>query len=281
MKKVLITFAILSIFAASFFPFKVLAQESASSSTDNGIILFMQGDVKVKSAKSEVWVNAEKGMVLSNGDNIKTGVQSWAELGFGKDFKNSVRIQENTHVVLTDLGAIKINLIQGELRSLVEKLSKNTVFEIRTPVSICGVRGTGWDTITDGKTAEADAYENSVYFSGLPGEGGMQGAVIDAGKMGLLFDPAQAILIEDLPADKMNDWNKWKEDFMERRGIETGSSSGGGNTEDRVNAAVDQQAITEGGMDKVKPSIFDIDDEKQVDNRIDTERTSGGGRGYQ
>ncbi|MDD5680626.1 MAG: FecR domain-containing protein, partial [Candidatus Omnitrophica bacterium] len=141
MKRTLIVFAILGFLAACFFSFKVLARENTSAAADNGIILFMQGDVKVKSAKSEVWINAGKGMVLSNGDNIKTGAQSWAEVGFGKGFKNSVRVQENSHAVFTDLGAIKINLIQGELRSLVEKLGKNAVFEIKTPVSICGVRG--------------------------------------------------------------------------------------------------------------------------------------------
>lgn len=267
MKRYLIALFGLSIMAALLFPASTCAQEGPASA-DNGIILFMQGDVKVKSSKSDAWMNGQKGMVLTNGDNIKTGANSWAELGFGKDFKNSVRIQENSHVILTDLGAIKINLIQGELRSLVEKLSKNTLFEIKTPVSVCGVRGTGWDTITDGKTAETDVYENSVFFSGLSG----QGSTIDPGKRGLL-DQAGLISIEDLPIDRMNNWNKWKEDFTERRNAEVGPSP-----QDRAGAALDQQAATEGGMDKVKPAVSDVNDERDIDRRLEpvTIPSSGG-----
>jgi len=264
MKNALITFVVLGIFTACLFSFNVFAQESGLSASDSAIILFMQGDVKVKSAQSQVWMSAEKGMVLSKGDNLKTGPESWAEIGFDKDFKNSVRIQEKSHVVFTDIGAIKINLIQGELRSLVENLSKNTIFEIKTPVSICGVRGTGWDTITDGKTAETDVYENSVYFSGISKEGVAKGVTIDEGKIGLLSDPAGAVLIEDLPIDKMNDWNKWKDGFIERRNAEAGPSS-----KDRVGAAESQQAATEGGMDKIKPAVSDVNDERQIDKRLE------------
>jgi hypothetical protein len=232
----------------------------------------MQGDVKVKSAKSDVWISAEKGMVLSKGDNLKTGPDSWAEIGFGKDFANSVKVQEKTHVIFTDLGATKINLIQGELRSLVEKLSKNMVFEIKTPVAVCGVRGTGWDTITDGKTAEADVYEQSVYFAGL-GEGiASEGVILEGGKMGTLSDPEKAIKIEDLPIDKMYDWNKWKKDFIERRAALLGPSPS-----DRAGSALDLQAVTKGGMEKVKPVVSGIADERDIDRRVEPVTIPSGG----
>ena len=262
MKNVLIALSILGILAAVFFSLDISAQETAALSEDSGIILFMEGDVKVKSEKSDVWTNAEEGMVLIKGDNLKTGEKSWAEIGFGKGFKNSVRVQEKTHVVFTDLGATKINLIQGELRSLVEKLSKNAIFEIKTPVSVCGVMGTGWDTITDGKTAETDVYENTVFFSGL-GEAS-EGIILEMGKMGLLTDPEKSITIEDLPVDKMYDWNKWKQDFTERRDTLTGPSPQG-----RVSSAEDVQALTEGGMDKVKPVVSEINDERDIDRRLE------------
>ncbi len=264
MKKVITALSILGTIAAIFFPYNTYAQETSALSQDNGIILFMEGDVKVKSEKSDAWISAKKGMVLIKGDNLKTGGKSWAEIGFGRDFKNSVRVQENTHVVFTDLGATKINLIKGELRSLVEKLSKNAVFEIRTPVSVCGVRGTGWDTITDGKIAETDVYENTVFFSGF-GEGpGGEGVILEGGKMGFLTDPEKPITIEDLHADKMYDWNKWKEDFIERRNALTGPSPS-----DRASGVENLQGVTEGGMDKIKPAVNDVNDEREIDRRLE------------
>jgi FecR protein len=276
MKNVLIVFAVLSLFVIYPLSFSVFAQDEVSTGSDSGIILFMQGDVKVKSAQSEIWINGEKGMILSNGDNLKTGSGSWAELSFGRDFRNSVRVQGNTHIVLTDLGAIKINLIQGELRSLVEKLSKNVIFEIKTPVSVCGVRGTGWDTITNGKTAETDVYENNVYFSGISEESGAKGTIIDEGKMGILSDPTGIISIEDLPIDKINDWNKWKEDFTERRNAEIGSeSSGGGNAAGQVSSAESRQAAAE-RMDKSKEAIFQADEQKEIDKKLRENASKGG-----
>lgn len=263
MKNSLIALSALISLAAAFFYLDAKAQEGAAQSYDNGIILFMEGDVKVKSDKSDAWLDALKGMVLVKGDNLKTGKKSWAEIGFGKDFRNSVRVQENTHVIFTDLGATKINLIQGELRSLVERLSKNAVFEIKTPVSVCGVRGTGWDTITNGKTAETDVYENTVYFAGLGAGLSGEGVILEGGKMGLLLDPEKPINIEDLPVDKMYDWNKWKQDFIERRDALTGPSPS-----DRVAGAEDLQAVNEGGMDTVKPVVSDVNDERDIDRRI-------------
>ncbi|MBU4376558.1 MAG: FecR domain-containing protein [Candidatus Omnitrophica bacterium] len=274
MKKILTVFSILALLAGTYlFPFSnASSQETKGLSQDNGIILFMQGDVKVKSEKSDAWLDAKKGMILLKGDSLKTGPDSWAEIGFGKDFANSVRVQENTHVIFTDLGATKINLIQGELRSLVEKLSKNRIFEIKTAVSVCGVRGTGWDMVTNGKTAEAYVYENIVFFSGL-GQGlSSESVILDAGKMGILSDPQKAIAIEDLPVEKMYDWQKWKKDFIERRGAGTGPSP-----QDRASSAEEVQAATEAGMEKVKPVISDINDERDIDRRLESETTTNHG----
>ncbi|MFH0839560.1 MAG: FecR family protein [Candidatus Omnitrophota bacterium] len=274
MKKILTVFSILALLAgAYFFPFSnASSQETKGLSRDNGIILFMQGDVKVKSEKSDAWLDAQKGMILSKGDNLKTGPDSWTEIGFGRDFANSVRVQENTHVIFTDLGATKINLIQGELRSLVEKLSKNRIFEIKTAVSVCGVRGTGWDMVTDGKTAKAYVYENIVFFSGLGRGLSSEGVILDAGKMGILSDPQKAIALEDLPVEKMYDWQKWKKDFIERRNALTGSSSSG-----RAGSALDLQATTASGMEKVKSVISDINDERDIDRRLESETTTNPG----
>lgn len=272
MKKILLVFLALSVFL--FFSYQAYGQ---GSSSDNGIILFMQGDVKVKTAKSNIWSVAEKGLIISNGDAMKTGKNSWAEIAFGKNHKNSVRVQSETEVVFNDLGATKINLLKGELRSLVEKVSKNRVYEIKTPVSVCGIRGTGFDSITDGNTAETDVFENSVFFSGL-GEDS-QGNIIDEGKMGLL-DEMGNLSIEDLPQDKMDNWDKWKEDFEDRRETETGSTSegeGGGedNIENKIQDIATQQDSTEGAMNTGKDATFETGLEDKINKELEDRAPTG------
>ncbi|MDB4349557.1 FecR family protein [Omnitrophica bacterium] len=190
----------------------------ASAGTQEAVILFMQGDVKVKSLENNEWKDADVDMRLYIGDSLKTGTDSWAEVGFGKDFTDVVRVKENTRSELIDLGPVSISLLKGELRALVESLPEGTTFQIRTPTAVCGARGTGWDTNTDGKKVVVDAYEEEVYFYPIPAEDEeVVDPIIKAGKRGVLDDPKEAVTIKDVPIAKMKGWTKWKNDYQKRR----------------------------------------------------------------
>jgi hypothetical protein len=257
-KKILITLIILSFFIASFLSYKAFAEDGKA------VILFIQGEVKIQRQGIEEWRDATKGMFLSNGDKLKTGYGSWSELGLGKNYENAVRIQENTLIELTDLGPVEINLFQGELRALVEKLSKDETFRIRTPMSVCGVRGTGWDTNNDGEKVVVDVYENDVYFSGVSQKGGViEGSTVNAGKRGMLEDPMKPIVIKDVPADRIEDWNIWKEDFIKRMGIE-------GSIKGKTEKIEQGQKATE-DMTKGKEATFETGDKGIMKDRLETD----------
>lgn len=253
MKKILVGFMFLALFVATFSSYCAHAEEGEA------IILFMQGEVKIKGEGYTGWVDAVKGMILFSGNKLKTGYDSWAELGLGGDYANVIRIQEKTLVELTDLGPVDVNLLKGELRALVEKLSKDETFEIRTPMSVCGVRGTGWDTNTDGEKVVVDVYEDSVYFAGVTQRGPMGDPLIKTGKRGILTDPLKPIKIKDLPFGKMQDWKKWKEGFLQRRGTLPGKLK-------RIEQG--QKALQD--MIKGKRGIFEKKNQGLIEKRLDS-----------
>jgi hypothetical protein len=265
MRNILLGLIILTLFTGFFLSHEAFA---VNIQADEAMILFLRGDVKVKKAPSAEWLDAVEEMVLFGGDQLKTGDNSWAEIGIGEDFANVVRVEELTLVELTELGPTEINLLKGELRALVERIGADETFEIRTPTSVCGVRGTGWDISTDGRKVTVDVYEEEIYFVPLPEGGGMmEDPIIKSGKRGILEDPAKPIEILDLPPGKMRDWKKWKQDFKQRMGAKKGVKGKLGGV------GKGQKALQ--NMIKGKQNIFEKKDKDFIDKRI--EKSDKGG----
>ncbi len=269
MKRILVGFIILAFFATAFSTYKAYAeQKRLAVKAEKAVILFMEGTVKVKAKDTDNWVDAAKEMTLSAGDSLKTAADSWAEVGFGKDFKNVVRIKEKTLVEFIALAPVKVGLLKGEVRSLVERLARDSTFEIKTPTAVCGARGTGWDTNTDGRKVVVDAYEDEVYFYPLTeDEGAVVDPVIKAGKRGILEDPTRPITIKDLPLDRMKDWSRWKEDFKQR------SASEKGGIKDKADKMENNQKTIEGLM-KGKESMMERMDQQKMDRRLEEKEPS-------
>ncbi len=135
-------------------------------------VLFMSGDVKVKPAGQDDWVEAYVNMELSGGDTIKTGWRAWVEIVFDENLKNITRIDDRTEIILSEVSPMRLNLMKGEVLSLVEKLDKGSTFEIRTPTAVCGVRGSGMSAKTDGKKkTTVNAFENAAFAKGIRKDG--------------------------------------------------------------------------------------------------------------
>lgn len=247
----------------------VAVPEKLVIASEKAVILFMEGDVKIKTMGDTSWKIADVGMTLYKGDSLRTGRDSWAEIGIGKNFMNVVRVKEETQIELTELGPITLGLLKGEIRSLVEKLGKETTFEIKTPTAVCGARGTGWDTNTDGRRVIVDAYEDEVYFYAIDrnGEPIMDDPIIEAGNRGVLTDPLQPITIQDIPPDRIKDWNDWKEDYRDRRGIDEGADIRT-KTEQMESAQDTSDTFTKG-----KEGILEKGDQSEIDRRTETKST--------
>jgi len=213
MKKILIPALICIIILLSSIVIYAQSQRMALLA-ERVVVLYIEGDVTVKTQGSARWIDATIDMRLEGGDSLRTGADSWAEIGIVADYENVIRVNEKTIIELLRLSSIvRIGLLKGEIRSLVEGIGSGSTFEIDTPLAVCGVRGTGWDTQADGSQVIVDTYEDDVYFAP---KNGPKKEIIREGKRGVFKARGRAIAMQDIPTDRIKSWNEWKESLIGR-----------------------------------------------------------------
>ena len=79
-------------------------------------IIYLKGSVKVQEAGEDFWILAKKGMLLNDGDKIKTLVASEAEIAIDDTLKNIMRLEANTEVLIEDIRKGKFNMCQAKLK---------------------------------------------------------------------------------------------------------------------------------------------------------------------
>lgn len=114
-------------------------------------VLEMEGSVEVKSASGS-WMPAAIDMELKQGDMIRTKASSFALLNVdGMAQTATVEVKQNSELTLAELTAdvearsqsTLLDLALGEVLIKAKKLhSDKSKFEVKTPTSIVGVRGT-------------------------------------------------------------------------------------------------------------------------------------------
>lgn len=113
-------------------------------------IIEVRGTVEVKSGAE--WRKAAAGMILNQGDIVRTNRKSFALLNVdGMGETATVEVKENSQLQMTELLENKnekfqttlLDLALGEVLIKARKLhSEKSRFEVKTPTSIVGVRGT-------------------------------------------------------------------------------------------------------------------------------------------
>ena len=120
----------------------------------------LTGDVKVTKSGGEKSFIAFKGMSLAQGDTITTGRNSTVNLFIDED--KEVKIAENTKLYMSQLSGSIVSDTQktgmklwfGKIYANVKKkLNIRSKFEIKTPTTVAGIRGTQFYVgQEDGKT---------------------------------------------------------------------------------------------------------------------------------
>ena len=115
-------------------------------------IMDMRGKVEVKLLGEENWSPAKASVILNEGDMIKTHADSWALLNVdGSAQTATVKVEENSQLLLSELikddkeGSQQtlLDLEIGRVLIKAKKLhSEKSKFEVKTPTSVVGVRGT-------------------------------------------------------------------------------------------------------------------------------------------
>jgi hypothetical protein len=122
------------------------------------VITEMDGTANVKTPEG-TWLPAEVGMKLTEGSVLKTGAASMVLLYLeGVSETADVEIKENTELRIEELYEDRdsseqttlLDLALGEILITSQKLrSEKSQFEVKTPTSIVGVRGTTFSVIVE------------------------------------------------------------------------------------------------------------------------------------
>lgn len=154
----------------------LVPQFAAAASSKSRIIRIadMEGTVKVLIAGGEKEYKAFKGMNLNAGDRITTAADSWARLEIDDD--KEVKIGENTQITMSEVsGQIEeenqrtgVSLWAGKLWvNIKKKLNMRQKFEIKTPTTVMGVKGTQFFVgAGDGRTDIAVL--NGIVYASAP-----------------------------------------------------------------------------------------------------------------
>jgi len=118
----------------------------------------IQGDVQFRKGGTTEWKGAEKGMILLEGDSIKTGAVAKAKILLDKAGETGqldlapnslLRLQTLKKDSTTEDKTTLLDLALGKVLIKAEKLKGNSSFQVKTPTSICGVRGTTFEVSVD------------------------------------------------------------------------------------------------------------------------------------
>lgn len=115
-------------------------------------IMSLDGKAEVKLAGQTNWTAAKSGDILNEGDTLKTGANSKAVLSIGaKADVGTVEISEKSQLLLSSMmfdqkantSKTLLDLAMGEVLIKAQKVQgEQSKFEVKTPTSIVGVRGT-------------------------------------------------------------------------------------------------------------------------------------------
>jgi hypothetical protein len=124
---------------------------SAGQVKRTALLSDFSGRAEVKDASGK-WQPAAKGMVLGQGDVIRTLKDSSAQLALDGDIQSAtVNLKQNSQLTIAELYKDQdknsqntlLDLALGEVLIKTKKLQEaGSRFEVKTPTSIVGVRGT-------------------------------------------------------------------------------------------------------------------------------------------
>jgi hypothetical protein len=130
------------------------------------IVLFIKG----KATKAD-GTRLYQGNILKENESIQTGPKSTIDIGFADS--GVIRLSEKSSITLEKLQTsnfgfslqFKVNV--GKLFNIAPKMTKGSSYEVHTPTSVAGVRGTSFEVNSGDKSSVIIVYEGTVQVRSL------------------------------------------------------------------------------------------------------------------
>jgi hypothetical protein len=163
----------------------------------SGTIIEVKRDCFVTEKETGSWIKAIKGMAVGGGARLKTGEESSMIVELGGDI---IKLGPMTEIELTDFSGEKvtgetgreamktstvIGLVAGKIYSKVKKLTNDSIFEIKSDISIAGARGTVFsvDRVGENSFSTVVVLWGMVSFKGTdPNTGEPVGGDVNVGR---------------------------------------------------------------------------------------------------
>jgi hypothetical protein len=139
----------------------ILAASSLSFANESeriAVIANTRGDVMIKNPGGGSWAQAKTGDALKEGSFVRTGARSTAVIDIDDGKTATVDLSEKSLVLVatlikdgnTGLKKTLLDLSIGQVLIKAEKLdTPDSKFEVKTPTSVVGVRGTKFSVKVD------------------------------------------------------------------------------------------------------------------------------------
>lgn len=208
-------------FCCYFFVLTVMLAESCfAQDQQEATVIYVKGSASVcKLGQKEPCDKIIEDMVLSAGDRITTASDASVELAFDEDKKNVVCINPSSDITVTLGKNEKINLVQGEVFSTIERLPDGSSFEIRTPTAVAGVRGTEWLTKVDQEGTDIEAFEGTPYAKTIDETGNIdvQETIVLSGHMTRIKRFQRPSALMPIPGKKQKQWRAMRAAVRQHR----------------------------------------------------------------
>ncbi len=153
------------------------ASATTTTQEQEVILTKVSGRVEVQNIGEVKWKKAEVGMKLKSNQRIRTFEKSRAYLDFGEGssmvmgLDSIMDILELKKQIEGQKGfASKVKLWIGKIRTEIKKLDEGSSFEVVTPTTIAGVRGTKWSNfVMDDDSSSVFVEDGNVWLENLSG----------------------------------------------------------------------------------------------------------------
>lgn len=231
-------------------------------------VVSVKGSPRIMKSGSSDWIDCKPDMKIGNGDRIKTGSDSEAEIAFSRDMASMVKIEKDSDMAIwaKNKPTASIDLFSGTVMARIKDLPRKSSFRVKTPTGISGVRGTGWKSRTNGQSSEFSAFENSIYVKGIDRDGNeMPGeTIVESGfgtTVGKFEEPSTP---ERLPQGEMERWNGWTEST-------TPALDGSGDDGERDFSAADNLDKQLDSRESRIDAVSDSFDQERIQERLDSQ----------
>lgn len=133
----------------------------------NGVVVSLSGTVRLYKKGAGDWREPRLNETVSEGDKLQTEEGARAEISLSNG--NKVALQPYTEMTFDTLrydsaGNYENTLAvtKGRLSAVVERTTKQLTFQVKTPTSVCGVRGTFVEVVVTPPAQTADAGAGAV-----------------------------------------------------------------------------------------------------------------------